>query len=223
MIKYPNSAFESLQGRGLTSQRSRDRMVNMMAEQSDMDGRVLQAMRLIPRHYFMEEALSASAYDNTALPIGDGQTISQPQVVARMSSELIRCSSMKKVLELGTGSGYQTAILGMLANQVFTIERIERLQIKARERLAYLEYQNIHYRVGDGHLGWPEQAGFDGIIVTAAAQAIPDALCEQLTIGGCLLIPVGESQQVLMKVIRTESGFQTSELANVSFVPLVKT
>ncbi len=223
MIKYPNSAFEALRGRGLTSQRSRDRMVNAIAEHPAMDSRVLQAMRIIPRHFFMEEALSASAYENTALPIGEGQTISQPQVVARMSSELLRSCSMKKVLELGTGSGYQTSILGLLCEEVYTIERIERLQRTAKERLTHLEYRNISYKIGDGHQGWPEQAGFDGIIVTAAAREIPQELCEQMNIGGCLLIPVGETEQLLMKVIRTEDGFDISELANVSFVPLVKT
>lgn len=222
MIKYPNSAFEALQGRGLTSQRSRDRMVNLIAEQPGMESRVLQAMRLIPRHYFMEEALSASAYDNTALPIGEGQTISQPQVVARMTSELMRCCSMTKVLELGTGSGYQTSILGLLADEVCSIERIERLQVSARERLAYLNYQNIQFKVGDGHLGWPEKAPFDGILVTAAAKEIPSSLCDQLTLEGCLLIPVGEERQILMRIVRTSTGFKTTELANVSFVPLVK-
>ncbi|MBD3669262.1 MAG: protein-L-isoaspartate(D-aspartate) O-methyltransferase [Gammaproteobacteria bacterium] len=208
----------------MTSQRTRDRMVVRLQEEGIRDQRVLAAISRTPRHLFVDEALATRAYEDTALPIGFGQTISQPYVVARMTEVVVTGPPPKKVLELGTGCGYQTAILAQLAEQVFSIERIGELSRRANEALRELNLSNVVLRVGDGWQGWPEQAPFDAIVVTAAPEKVPPALLEQLAEGGRLVIPVGEEQdrQRLLHITRSGNDFEEEMLDWVSFVPLVK-
>jgi protein-L-isoaspartate(D-aspartate) O-methyltransferase len=209
-------------GIGMTSQGTRDRLVRRLRENGIEDERVLRAIATIPRHEFVDEALSSRAYEDTALPIGLGQTISQPWVVARMTEAVLDGGTPEKVLEVGTGSGYQAAILASLVPQVFTVERIEEILKQARRRFHKLGLHNIYTRYADGHLGWPSQAPFDGIIVTAAATRLPLELVDQLRIGGVLVAPVERGpMQRLLVVRRTEEGYEEQDIGGVIFVPLL--
>ena len=209
-------------GIGMTSQGTRDRLVQTLRQEGIKDERVLKAITQVPRHKFVDEALSSRAYENTALPIGQSQTISQPWIVARMTEAILDEGEPEKVLEVGTGSGYQAAILSHLVATVFTVERIEELLKLARRRFHNLRLNNIYVRYADGHLGWPSQAPFDGIMVTAVAQNIPQELLQQLRVGGVLVLPVERNgQQRLITVRRTESGFEETDLGAVVFVPLL--
>ena len=181
---------------------------------------VLQAVSRTPREMFLDDALAHKAYENTALPIGQGQTISQPYIVARMT-ELLMQTSPQKVLEVGTGSGYQAAILAQLVPALFTIERIKSLQIQARQRLKRLDLHNVSFKYGDGWLGWENRGPFDGILVTAAASTVPQALLSQLSDGGVLIIPVGEDNQNLLRITRQQQTFHSEVIEAVKFVPLI--
>lgn len=209
-------------GIGMTSQRTRDRLIARLREKGIDDDRVLNVMSRVPRHLFVDEALASRVYEDDALPIGFGQTISQPYIVALMTSVLLGEVVPHRVLEVGTGCGYQTAVLASLVDEVYTVERIEPLLKAARRRLIGLHHHNIHFKFSDGSLGWPEQAPFDAIITTAAAAELPRALKEQLVEGGRLIIPIGEgSGQELRLITRTEKGFDDQLLELVNFVPLV--
>jgi protein-L-isoaspartate(D-aspartate) O-methyltransferase len=209
-------------GIGMTSQGTRDRLVQTLRKEGIKDERVLKAITQVPRHKFIDEALSSRAYENTALPIGQSQTISQPWIVARMTEALLDGGKPEKVLEVGTGSGYQAAILAHLVPKVFTVERIDELLKLARRRFHGLRLNNIFIRYADGHLGWPSQAPFDGIMVTAAALSVPQELLEQLGIGGLLVIPIEKNgRQRLVTVRRLEDGYEESDLGAVVFVPLL--
>jgi protein-L-isoaspartate(D-aspartate) O-methyltransferase len=210
-------------GMGMTSQRVRDRLIERLREKGIVDENVLNAIRTVPRHLFVDEALAARAYEDNALPIGHGQTISQPWVVARMTEALFEDGAQpKKVLEVGTGSGYQATILAVLGLEVHTVERIGDLLRTARKRFRTLGL-NIRSKHDDGRIGWPENAPFDAIIVTAAAPALVDALSEQLAPGGTLIAPVGGSGgQSLVKLRKAADGsIERSDLAAVTFVPLL--
>jgi protein-L-isoaspartate(D-aspartate) O-methyltransferase len=185
------------------------------------DPRVLAAMAKVPRHLFVPEGLRAQAYADEPLPIGEGQTISQPYIVAYMT-EALELKGGEKVLEVGTGSGYQTAVLAEIAGEVWTIEIVATLAERARAALEGIGYANLHYRVGDGSAGWPEAAPFDGIIVTAAAARLPAALEDQLGIGGRMIVPVGTDLQELVLIRRSAEGFERERLLGVRFVPLVR-
>jgi protein-L-isoaspartate(D-aspartate) O-methyltransferase len=209
-------------GIGMTSQGTRDRLVRRLREHGIRDESVLRAIGSTPRHEFVDEALASRAYEDTALPIGLGQTISQPWVVAKMTEAVLDGGSPQKVLEVGTGSGYQAAILACLVPQVFTVERIEELLKLARRRFHKLGLNNIYTRYADGHLGWPSQAPFDGIVVTAAATHIPLELIDQLRVGAVLVAPVEtRGMQRLLAIRRTEDGFEEEDLGGVIFVPLL--
>lgn len=211
-----------LVGIGMTSQRTRARLINRLQSKGIRNDQVLNAMRSTPRHIFVDEALATRAYEDTALPIGYNQTISQPFTVARMTEALLEVGPRKKVLEVGTGSGYQTAILAQLVEQVFSVERIQALQIRARARLREMRIRNVKFKHDDGILGWPDHGPYDGIIVTAAPVNIPDQLLMQLAIGGRMVIPAGDTgQQVLRIVDRDLEGFHESRLDGVQFVPLL--
>ncbi len=207
----------------MTSARTRERLIQRLRSSGIDSEPVLERIRTVPRHLFVDEALASRAYEDTALPIGFGQTISQPFVVARMTSALIDEVVPKKVLEIGTGCGYQTAILAGLVSQVFTMERIKQLLQKTRVRLRQLDIYNVKLRHADGWEGWKSQAPFDGIIVTAAPTNIPETLLYQLADGGRMIIPVGPSgRQQLMRIVRRGEVFEKSTLDAVSFVPLVE-
>lgn len=209
------------QGIGMTSQRTRQRMVARLREQGIKDEVVLAAMNDIPRHIFVDEALSIRAYEDVSLPIGYGQTISQPWIVARMT-ELLRCGRpLGRVLEIGTGCGYQTSVLAKLASEVYSVERISPLLMKARNHLRELRARNVKLKLADGALGLPELAPFDGILVTAAATHIPDELLRQLAVGGRMLIPVGAGEQTLVLIERLEEEYRQTKLETVKFVPLL--
>jgi len=208
-------------GIGMTSQRTRDRLIQRLKEEGIVNTTVLEIVRNTPRHIFVDEALASRAYDDTSLPIGHGQTISQPYVVARMTEVLLRDGPLRKVLEIGTGSGYQAAILAQVAKEVFTVERIAALMTLARQRFQELNLRNIRLKHADGMIGWPEHAPFDGILATAAPEGIPPALLEQLAVGGRLVIPVGGSHdQSLVLITRTADGYQDEVLDQVTFVPM---
>lgn len=210
-------------GMGMTSQRVRDRLIERLREQGIKDERVLNAIRTVPRHLFVDEAFAARAYEDNALPIGHGQTISQPWVVARMTEALFEDGNApKKVLEIGTGSGYQAAILAALGLEVHTVERIGDLLRTARKRFRSLGL-HVRSKHDDGRIGWPENGPFDAILVTAAAPVLVDALTEQLAPGGVLIAPVGASGgQSLVKLRKHADGtIQRSDLAEVVFVPLL--
>ncbi len=212
-----------LQGIGMTSQRARNRLVNKLREMGIQSERVLDTIASTPRHIFIDEALASRAYENTALPIGYNQTISQPYIVARMTEALLSHGQPGKVLEIGTGCGYQTSILAQLIDQVFSIERIQALQARARSALQELNLRNVRLHHGDGNIGWKYHAPFDGIIVTAAPTGIPDTLLQQLSVGGRMVIPVGRSgDQKLLLITRTADGFEEENLDWVSFVPMVE-
>lgn len=209
-------------GIGMTSARTRDRLVQRLREQGIADLRVLERFRVLPRHIFVDEALASRAYEDTALPIGFGQTISQPYIVARMTEALVQAGPLGKVLEIGTGCGYQTAVLAPFAELIYSVERVEPLLARARERLLELDVRNVRLRHGDGMKGWPTQAPYDGILAAAAPLALPDALVAQLAVGGRLVAPVGpEGEQQLWRLTRTDSGVRKEVLGPVSFVPLL--
>ncbi len=209
-------------GIGMTSQRTRERLVRRLGDSGIRDARVLNVMRHIPRHLFVDEALASRAYEDTALPIGYGQTISQPYIVARMTEALLRGGhEPQSVLEVGTGCGYQTAVLAALVPKVFTIERIRALYSMANGRFRELKLYNIRQRLGDGYKGWEGEAPFDGILLTAAPPQVPQGLLDQLAVGGRLVAPVGETgHQVLRVIDRTDAGLEVHEDSRVSFVPM---
>lgn len=209
------------QGIGMTSQRTRQRMVARLREQGILDEVVLSAMNEIPRHIFVDEALSSRAYEDVALPIGYGQTISQPWVVAHMSELLRGGAPLGRVLEIGTGCGYQTAILAKFAREVYSLERIRPLLMKARNHLRALRACNVKLKLADGCLGLSELAPFDGILVSAAATHIPDELLKQLAVGGRMVIPVGATEQTLTLVERVGDAYRHTSLECVKFVPLL--
>ncbi|UZD67681.1 protein-L-isoaspartate(D-aspartate) O-methyltransferase [Marinobacter sp. AN1] len=210
----------AIDGIGMTSRRTRLRLIQRLREAGIRDERVLGVMEEIPRHIFLDEALAHRAYEDTALPIGYSQTLSQPYIVARMT-EVLMSASPKKVLELGTGSGYQTAILARLGDEVYSVERIKPLQDKARERMHLLKMRNVMLRLADGPMGWPEHAPYDGIIVTAAPRVVPQELLDQLADGGVMVIPVGEEHQMLVRITRDGDQFHTEDIEPVRFVPLL--
>jgi len=219
----PASAFK---GEGMTSQRARDRLAASLKESGIRDARVIDAIRNLPRHHFIDQALHSRAYENTALPIGHGQTISQPWVVARMTEALLEHfhgGVPQKVLEIGTGSGYQAVVLASLVGQLYTVERIEELLRQARRRFRQLGLTNVRSRHDDGKLGWPDEAPFDAIILTAAGDAIPSQVLDQLSPAGVLVAPVGSpSRQNLLRIRGDGKGdFVQDELGPVSFVPLL--
>lgn len=210
------------QGIGMTSLRTRERLIQRLCDEGLSDPQVLEVIRRTPRHLFVDEALAHRAYEDTALPIGNNQTISQPYMVGRMTELLLADGPLDKVLEIGTGSGYQTAVLAQLVERVFSVERIQSLQERAKELLAALDLRNVVYRWGDGWEGWNALAPYNGIIVTAGAKEVPHALLDQLAIGGRLVIPVGESDdQQLMLIVREKDGFTYKTLEGVRFVPLL--
>ena len=207
----------------MTSARTRERLIARLREQGITNEAVLERIRSVPRHLFMDEALSSRAYEDTALPIGHGQTISQPYIVARMTQSLLEGGPLRKVLEVGTGCGYQTAVLAPLVVTLYSIERIAALQQRARRVLKDMRIGNVHMRHGDGFEGWPPFAPFDGIIVAAAAYTLPPALMEQLADGGRLIIPVGpDREQQLFRVTRRGEKFERETLGPVTFVPLLQ-
>lgn len=211
----------SARGLGMTSQRARDRLTERLVAEGIRDRRVLEVMRQSPRHLFIDEALASRAYEDTALPIGHAQTISQPYIVARMTEALIESRLPRRVLEIGTGSGYQCAVLAELVEQVYTIERIDELLRNARRRFRKLGLNNIRSKHDDGRLGWPEEAPFDAIILTAAGTGLEAALLDQLAPDGCLVAPVGPAgRQTLLRVRDTADGWVHESLGAVSFVPL---
>jgi protein-L-isoaspartate(D-aspartate) O-methyltransferase len=206
----------------MTSARTRDRLVQRLREQGIQNPEVLERVRTVPRHIFVDEALASRAYEDTALPIGFGQTISQPYIVARMTEALLEGGPLRNVLEIGTGCGYQTAVLSALVVKLYTIERVEPLLRRAKERAKELGLKNLRFRHGDGSLGWPAYAPFDGILVAAAPLRVPEALLEQLAIGGRLIMPIGpEGRQELTRFIRREQKIDRQTLGSVAFVPLV--
>ena len=211
-----------LAGIGMTSARTRDRLVQRLREQGITNAAVLERVRNVPRHIFVDEALGSRAYEDTALPIGFGQTISQPYIVARMTEALLEAGEVSNVLEVGTGCGYQTAVLAPLVAHVNTIERIEPLSARARQRLKELGIRNVRFRHGDGSLGWKTHAPFDGILVAAAPLTVPEALLKQLKVGGRLLVPIGpEGKQELVRFTRREQRVERESLGPVAFVPLL--
>lgn len=211
-----------LSGIGMTSARTRERLVQRLRETGIRDAAVLEAIGKVPRHLFMDEALASRAYEDTALPIGHGQTISQPYMVARMT-ELLLTDGARRVLEIGTGSGYQTAVLCALTQEVYSVERIEPLHKSARRCLQELGYRNFRLKLSDGSDGWPEYGPYDAILVTAAAAEVPAALLVQLAPGGRLLIPVGNAaRQELLSIRQTAEGVLREHVELVNFVPLVQ-
>lgn len=213
---------QRLQGIGMTSRRTRVRMIDRLKQQGIRDNTVLAVMADTPRHIFVDEALASRSYEDTALPIGHNQTISQPYIVAKMTALLLEDGPLSKVLEIGTGCGYQTAILAPLVDKVYSVERIAPLLKKAKNNLWDLKLKNISYQHSDGGWGWPENAPFDGILVAAAPAEIPETLLQQMAVGGVMLIPVGtRHQQQLHKVTRTENGYENEILEPVSFVPFL--
>ncbi len=214
------SGFD-LTGIGMTSQRTRNRLVERLREKGIHDEAVLGVIGQVPRHIFVDEALAQRAYEDTALPIGNNQTISQPFIVALMTQTLLN-QPRERILEVGTGSGYQTAVLAALVKRVYTVERIAALIERAKERFKALKLRNVYVKFADGNLGWPEQAPFDGIMVTAGARLVPEALKQQLAEGGRMVIPVGQdSLQQLLVIDRTAEGFVETSIEAVRFVPLL--
>ena len=208
-------------GQGMTSNRTRQRMIERLRDQGITDEIVLSAMSEVPRHVFVDEALSHRAYEDLSLPIGYGQTISSPYVVARMLETLRSGRALRRVLEVGSGCGYQAALLSRLARHVLTIDRVLPLVSKARVNLRDLFIRNVKVKHGDGHQGWPEAAPFDGIIIAAAATHVPAQLIEQLEVGGRLLMPLGPREQQLTLFVRDAGGVKQTVLEAVNFVPMV--
>lgn len=216
-------ANPGIRGIGMTSARTRDRLIKRLVEQGIRSAEVLEQIRNVPRHLFVDEALASRAYEDTALPIGLGQTISQPYVVARMSEALLDNMTGDKLLEIGTGCGYQTAVLAPLVKEIFSVERIPDLLRKTKTRLRSLDIYNVRFRQGDGWEGWPKYGPYDGILVAAAAPEIPEKLLQQLAPAGVLIIPVGPpGQQELAMVKRQNDHFEQVSLGLVSFVPLIQ-
>lgn len=211
-----------MSGIGMTSRRTRERMVQRLVEQGISNIAVLDAMRSVPRHLFLDEAMAHRAYEDTALPIGYQQTLSQPYIVARMTELLIAGSAPSRVLEIGSGSGYQSAVLAGLVDEVYGLERIKPLLTAARRRLRQLKLRNVQLRHGDGFEGWASQSPFDGILCAAAPERLPEELLAQLAPGGRLVIPVGKEQQHLVVVEHGEDGFTERRVEAVRFVPLVR-
>ena len=203
------------------SKRSGELLAQKLQAEGITNLQVLQAIANSPRHIFIPEILAHKAYDNTALPIGQGQTISQPYIVAKMSELLLAQGRPKSILEIGTGSGYQTSILAQLTDKVFSVERIKSLQFQAKRCLRTMDLHNISMKHGDGWQGWASKAPFDAIIVTAGAASVPKALLEQLVDGGCLVIPVGEQTQILKIITRNGDSYHEQQVEAVRFVPLV--
>ena len=209
-----------LNGIGMTSQRTRERLIQRLVDQGVSNMAVLDVIRSTPRHLFLDEAMAHRAYEDVALPIGFQQTLSQPYIVARMTELLLAAGPRSRVLEIGTGSGYQTAVLAQLVEEVYSVERIKPLQQKARQRMRQLKLRNVHMSHADGGLGWAERGPFDGIMATAAPERIPEDLLLQLAPEGRLVIPVGGETQHLQVVTRTHEGFETEIVESVYFVPL---
>ena len=213
-----------IQGVGMTSQRTRDRLMDRLRAKGIKNEDVLRVMSLVPRHLFVDEAMSSRSYEDSSFPIGHGQTISQPYIVARMTELLLESESLENVLEVGTGSAYQAAVLGGLVKNLHTVEVIPELYRQGRDVLYDLGYRNIRTHLGDGSWGWEEAAPYDAIMVTAAPDEIPSALKEQLKVGGRMIIPVGaqKSEQILQVLTRTsESDYSIENHESVLFVPLV--
>lgn len=209
-------------GIGMTSRRTRERLVLRLKDAGIDSAEVLEVMRDLPRHLFVDEALASRAYEDSALPIGHGQTISQPYMVARMTQALLERVRPDTVLEIGTGSGFQTAVLASLVRRVYSVERLQDLLEQAQLRLRTIKQRNVRFRHGDGAQGWVEYAPYQGIMVTAAPRGVPRALAEQLSPGGVMVLPIGEgSRQVLVRLTRLERGFEHEVLEAVSFVPLL--
>ncbi len=208
-------------GIGMTSERTRLRMIDALRSEGIDNERVLAAMTEIPRHQFVDEGIASRAYEDVALPIGHGQTISSPTIVGLMTQLLLEAKPMDKVLEIGTGCGYQTAVLAKLVKEVYTLERIAPLMDKARRHLRSLRFYNIRYKHVDGHGGYPEAAPFHGILMGASATHVPDALKQQLAVGGRMVLPVGTDDQWLYVIDRNANGFTEKRCAAVRFVPLM--
>jgi protein-L-isoaspartate(D-aspartate) O-methyltransferase len=213
----------NIDGIGMTSQRTRDRLIERLRAEGINNQRVLEVMRTTPRHIFIDEAMGSRAYEDSSLPIGHGQTISQPYIVARMTEMLLEKGVPDSVLEVGTGSGYQAAILARLVPKVYTVERIAALLSRARECHQALKLHNIYTKHSDGSWGWPEKAPYQAIMVTAAPEEVPASLLEQLAVGGRMVIPVGSvhGNQVLKVIDRTDNGYDEKILDAVRFVPLL--
>ena len=212
----------ALRGSGMTSARTRARLAQRLGEEGIRDARVLDAIAQVPRHIFVDEALASRAYEDTALPIGQGQTISQPYMVARMTEVLLNGGRLRRCLEVGSGCGYQSAVLARFVDRLYAVERLRSFVFAARERLHQLGVGNVRVQHGDGFLGLPEHAPYDGILVAAAPQAVPQALLDQLGDGGRLVVPVGEGAvQSLMLVTREGADFRRETLERVSFVPML--
>lgn len=212
-----------LSGIGMTSARTRERLVQRLKENGIRNPVILDRIRSVPRHLFVDEALSSRAYEDVALPIGFGQTISQPWIVARMTEALLEGGPLENVLEIGTGCGYQTAVLAPLVGKIYSIERVAPLLERARERLKELGIRNVRFRHGDGAQGWPTHAPYDGILVAAAPHAIPDVLVDQLAPGGRMIVPIGaEGEQELLRITRESDRIKRERLGAVAFVPLVQ-
>ncbi len=218
-----SSSRGTIQGIGMTSARTRDRLVQRLMDNGIRSEAVLNQIRYVPRHLFVDEALASRAYEDTALPIGLGQTISQPWVVARMTEALLDGFEGETVLEIGTGCGYQTAVMAPLVKKIYTVERVPELLKVTRQRLRELNIYNVQFRPGDGWEGWPKYAPYDGIIVTAAAPRLPEKLMQQLAPGGRMVIPVGPPGcQDLLLATRRDDHFEEVSLGAVRFVPLVQ-
>lgn len=210
------------EGAGMTSLRTRERLVSRLRDEGITDEDVLDAIRTIPRHIFVDEAIASRAYEDVSLPIGMGQTISQPFIVALMTQALVATPTPSRVLEIGTGCGYQTAVLASLVSRVYTVERIELLLTKARRRLRALDVNNVWFRHDDGRLGWSDRGPFDAVLVSAAPRRLPEKLIEQVVVGGRIVIPVGDSRRQWLKVFRrTRDGVDEETIAAVSFVPML--
>lgn len=209
------------QGIGMTSMRTRERLVQRLMDQGISNYHVLDVIRSTPRHAFVDEALAHRAYEDTALPIGWGQTISQPYIVARMTELALMAGRPSKVLEIGSGSGYQTAVLSPLVGEVYAIERIKGLLDKSRQRMRALRLRNVQLRHADGLEGWADKGPFDVILGAAAPERIPEALVNQLALGGRLILPVGGRAQQLIMVTKTAEGLETTSVETVKFVPML--
>lgn len=205
----------------MTSQRTRNRLVQRLRDNGIENEKVLQVIASTPRHIFIDEALAHRAYEDTALPIGHGQTISQPYIVAKMTELLLANGPLDKVLEIGTGSGYQTSILAPLVKKLYSVERIEPLLKKARQRVRSLKLNNVSLKLSDGTWGWPECGQYDAILAAAAPEEIPQSLLDQLADGGRMILPVGGEKQILVLVERQGDAFKRTELEDVKFVPFL--
>ncbi|MEQ3692071.1 MAG: protein-L-isoaspartate(D-aspartate) O-methyltransferase [Alcanivorax sp.] len=205
----------------MTSQRTRNRLVQRLRDAGIINEEVLNVIATTPRHLFIDEALAHRAYEDNALPIGNGQTISQPYTVARMTESLLAGGPLSRVLEIGTGSGYQTAILSPLVKTLYSVERIEPLHIKAVERLETLGYGNVHLALSDGSWGWPEHGPYDGILAAAAPEDVPPSLLEQLADGGRMVLPIGGEEQKLILITRRGDHFTRKTLEAAKFVPFL--